>query len=135
MSEVLDLDILKPPARIVKLNGIEFDVSFVPTGITFEVDGIVRELEVVVKAIEEETGSSGNDALYDAANSNSEHAHKAYELGVRLCVAFCHEYPEMDEDWFMKNTSPTQVGFFSEAIQEALVQSYKGVAEYQKKTK
>ena len=35
---IVDLDILKPPKKIIKLGGVQIDVSFVPCGITWEID-------------------------------------------------------------------------------------------------
>ena len=41
MSNVIDLDILRPEQKLVKLGGHEIDLSFIPCGITFEIDQIV----------------------------------------------------------------------------------------------
>ena len=44
MSKVIDLDILRPDSKLIKLGGKEIDVSFIPCGITFELDSIVQQL-------------------------------------------------------------------------------------------
>jgi hypothetical protein len=132
MAEILDLDILRPPKRIVKLDGKEIDVSFVPCGITFEIDEIRNELVKIVLALEKATDLTGNAAIEAAGNSPE--AKRAFELGIRICAAFCSvDHPELDSEWFMKNSSPIQVGAFSEMIQQALIESYAGVEDYQKK--
>jgi hypothetical protein len=47
MSNVIDLDILQPEKTEVILAGKTIDVSFVPCGITFEVDDIVQKLHAI----------------------------------------------------------------------------------------
>ena len=132
-DNVLDLDTLRPKARIVQLSGKTIDVSFVPCGITFDVDELVSQLRDVVKAMETETGLTGEDAVRSSGNSPSTKI--AFDIGVKLCALFCSvRHPEMDEDWFMQNTSPAQVGAFSEEIQAALISSFQGVEDHQKKT-
>ena len=132
-NNVVDLDILRPPTRMVKLNDREIDVSFVPCGITFDVDEIREELVEVVIAIEEETGLKGEEALLEVPNSPN--SKQAFGLGVKMCAIFCSvDHPDMDVDWFMKNSSPAQVGIMSQEIQNALLSSIKGVEDYQKKT-
>ena len=104
-DNVLDLDTLRPKARIVQLSGKTIDVSFVPCGITFDVDELVSQLRDVVKAMETETGLTGEDAVRSSGNSPSTKI--AFDIGVKLCALFCSvRHPEMDEDWFMQNTSP-----------------------------
>mgnify|MGYP003998430157 FL=1 len=131
-DNVLDLDVLRPKPRNVRIGGKVIDVSFVPCGITFDVDELVSKLRDVVAVIEDETGLKGEAAAL--GSGNSEGTHEAFDIGVKLCAVFASvQYPEMDEDWFMANTSPVQVGGFSEAIQEALLSSFAGVEAHQKK--
>lgn len=131
-ENVLDLDVLRPAARIVQIGGKTIDVSFVPCGITFEVDELVSKLRDVVQVIEEETGLKGEAAVLGAGNSKG--TQDAFIIGVKLCAAFCSvKHPEMNEEWFMQNTSPVQIGAFSEEIQSALMSSFAGVEAHQKK--
>lgn len=118
MSKVIDLDILRPEPQIVKIDGREIDVSFIPTGITFDLDDIVQELvKIDTKKI---------------ASSKSE-GKRAFDLGIKLCSIFCKtKYPEMDEEWFYKNTSPQQIARLSEAIQKSLFDIYAGIAAHTK---
>jgi hypothetical protein len=119
MNEIIDLDILKPAKKILKLNGKEIDVSFIPTAITFDIDTMLSELRNISKK-EIEKGE--------------EECKKAFDLSIRICVSFAeNSYTEMDYDWFSKNTTAPQINAFIKAIEEALVASYKGVSDYGKK--
>ena len=42
--KVLDLDVLRPESNYVKIGGINVDVSFVPSAITWDIDQIIQEL-------------------------------------------------------------------------------------------
>ena len=117
-DEVLDLDILRPKAQWVKLGQNKIDVSFIPCGITFEVDGIVREMS----ALDTEKLQEGG-----------EETKRGFDLALKLCATFCSwKHPEMTEDWFRDNTDPAQINKLSETIQATLQRSYAGVEAYQK---
>lgn len=118
MSKVIDLDILRPEPQSIKIGGKEIDVSFIPCGITFDLDAIVQQLvKLDKKKIE----------------SDPVEMRRAFDLGVRLCAVFCqHKYPEMDEGWFLENASSIQVNGFTNAIQKALFDSYSGVTAHSK---
>jgi hypothetical protein len=116
--KVIDLDILRPEQNIVKIGGKEIDVSFVPCGITFDLDAIVQEL---VKLDSEKVKN-------DPAETK-----RAFNLGIKLCSIFCeHKYPEMGEQWFLDNASAEQVNGFASAVQKALMDSYAGVNAHSK---
>ena len=118
MSNVIDLDILRPEQKLVKLGGHEIDLSFIPCGITFEIDQIVRDLSTI-----KETDIGTEDSA----------TKKAFELTVSLCAAFNkHKYPELDYAWFMDNVSAVQVHRFADAIKDSLMKSYAGMEEYAK---
>lgn len=119
MASVIDLDILRPEQKIIHLGGKDFDVSFIPCGITFDVDTIVQEL---AKIPQKKIASGGAECQ------------KAFDLAVKLCSVFVkHHNPEMDEVWFKKNVDVVQINMFAKEIQLALASSYKGVADYGKK--
>ena len=119
MATVIDLDILRPERRIVTIAQKEIDVSFIPCGITFDIDRITFELQ---KIPEKKIKDGG------------EECRKAFDLTIELCAAFTsHLYPEMDKTWFSRNADAVQINAFANAIKEALVASYKGVADYGKK--
>jgi hypothetical protein len=115
---VIDLDILRPEPNIVKIGGREIDVSFIPCGITFDLDAVVQEL---VKLDSERIKA-------DPAEMK-----RAFNLGVKLCSTFCeHKFPEMTEQWFYDNANAEQVNGFASAVQTALFKSYAGVAAHSK---
>ena len=118
-SNVIDLDILRPASKIIKLNGKTFDVSFIPVAITFDVDEIVRKLsEIDQKELDD---------------GNSDATKEAFDLTVKLCVLFvAHFYPEMDEDWFKEHTDSSQIKVFADTIKDALLASYNGIENYGK---
>jgi len=116
--KVEDLDVLRPEPHIVKLGNQEIDVSFIPCGITFDIDTILGELGKMTQ---------------DDIKENPEKTKRAFELSIQLCATFCkHNNPEMDEKWFMDNTDAMQVKAFSEAIKEALTRAYAGIEAYPK---
>ncbi len=116
--KVIDLDILRPEPQLVKMAGREIDVSFVPCGITFELDEIVQQL------VKLDAGTIQNDVTEQR---------RAFDLGVRLCAIFCkRKYPDMDEEWFLDNASSQQITGFANAIQSALMRSYAGIEAHAK---
>jgi len=118
MEEVIDLDIIRPKGKKVRLAGKIIDVSFIPCGITFEVDDVVRQ----ISSLDQEK-----------ITTDLVEAKKAFSLAVRLCAIFASvEYPEINEDWMMKHCSAEQINVLSDAIKEALIESYKGIERYGK---
>lgn len=118
MSKVIDLDILRPEPNYVQIGGKKIDVSFVPCGITFDLDAIVQEL----------VGLDQEKVKTDRAEMK-----RAFDLGIKLCSVFCsHDNPEMDEAWFMRNASAEQVNAFTVEVQKALFSSYEGVKRHSK---
>lgn len=119
MSEVIDLDILRPAKKIIRLGGKEIDVSFIPTAITFDIDSMLAELRKISKKDIEKGG---------------EVCKKAFDLSVGVCSVFVENaYPEMDKAWFIQNTTAPQITAFIKEIESALIASYKGVNDYGKK--
>ena len=111
--KVEDLDTLRPPARYIILGGNKIDVSFIPCGITWEIDKVVQELSAV----------SQSKIL-----ENGEDTKKAFDLAVKLCSTFCSwKYPDMTIEWFMDNCDAKQIQGVSASIQEALTRAYNGI--------
>jgi len=117
-ENVLDLDILRPVAVRVRLAQKEIDVSFIPVGITFEVDEIVKQLGKL-KQVDLEKGG--------------EPARKAIDLTIKLCALFCSvKNPELDEAWFRSNANPAQLTALADVIKDTLLKSYEGIEAYRK---
>jgi hypothetical protein len=115
-ENVLDLDILKPDPRIVKLRGVEIDISFIPVGITFEVDEIVKQMV----GLDQEALTEGRGDVKGAI-----------DMAIRLCSMFCTvKNPELSEEWFREYVTAGQLMSLAEAIKDTLQESYKGVEEY-----
>jgi hypothetical protein len=117
-SQVLDLDILRPKTRNVKIGGREFDLSFIPVGITYEIDALVRQ---VLTLNLKELGKNGEETK------------KGLDLSVKLCVCFLQfKDPTCSEAWFLANVSPAQTEKLATIIQETLQESYEGIQKYGK---
>jgi hypothetical protein len=116
--EILDLDVLRPPKKIVRLAGKTIDVSMIPCGITFEIDKIVRDLMLVDQT---------------KVDENGEETRKAFDLTVKCCAIFASvEHPEMTEEWFRKNVDARQAAEMAKVIRDTLLSSYEGVKAYGK---
>jgi len=119
--KVEDLDVLRPESRMIHIGGKDIDVSFIPCGITFDVDTIIRELQSIDQ---------------DAILKNGSETKRAFELSVELCSIFCsHNYPELDKEWFLQNTDANQIQIFSSAIKDALIKAYSGIETNSKNQK
>lgn len=113
MSAVQDLDVLRPEKRVVKLGGKQIDVSFIPLGITFDLEDIIRQLG----ELDQKELASGGPA-----------ARKAFDLTIKLCSAFCTlKNPEMDEQWFRENVDSIQLQALATEIRGALSRAYAGL--------
>ncbi len=118
MEEIIDLDIIRPKEKKVKLAGKIVDVSYVPCGVTFEVDELIRELEGL------DLKKLGSDKVLQK---------KGFDAALKLCsLFFSTNDPEMTESWFKKNVSIDQMNILVDAIRSALLESYKGVERYGK---
>ena len=116
--EILDLDLLRPEPKIIKLGGKEIDVSFIPCGITFDVDRITRDI-----------GSLNMDEV----QAGGDETRRAFDLSLELCAVFCdRNYPEMNKAWFEKNVDAPQINAMVTAIRETLYTGYKQAEGYSK---
>ena len=116
-DEVVDLDVLRPPPKKIKLAGKLIDVSFVPCAITWEVDRLTRE----IFAIDTE-----------AAQKGGEETREVFDLTLELCATFCaNQHVEMTKEWFRTKTDPAQINALSTHIIETLQRSFEGAEAYQ----
>jgi hypothetical protein len=117
VAEVVDLDALRPKKLVVKLGEKEIDVSFIPCGITFEVDEITKRLFAFDMDKVQEGGQETNEA---------------FNIALELCSVFCTvKHPEMTVKWFRDNTDPIQVNQLATIIQQTLAKAYEGAEAYQ----
>ena len=118
MDAVIDLDILRPPKKIIRLNKKDIDVSFIPSGVTFDLDSVVNRMS---KLDMKKVAEGGDEAK------------KAFELGLELCSVFCiTNHPDMTTEWFKKNVDPTQIKLMADSIKESLAKIYSDMGEYSK---
>jgi hypothetical protein len=111
--KVLDLDVLRPESNYVKIGGINVDVSFVPSAITWDIDQIIQELGKFNK----------EDVL-----TNSEKTKQAMVLSIKLCATFCeHKYPELNEQFFQNEVDANIIKLFVDSIKDALFKAYRGI--------
>ncbi len=119
--KVKDLDALRPESAYIKICDKEIDVSFIPCGITFDIDDIMQEL-----------GTMNQDDIKNVPEKTK----RAFELSVKLCSTFCsHKYPELDEEWFYENADVLQIKVFTETIKDALTRAYAGIQASPKNSK
>lgn len=112
-SKVIDLDVLKPEPLIVRLNGHEMDLAFIPCGITFEVDELVRKIQ---------------EYTPDMIQEDDTKAQEAFDLGMKLAaVFFSWKYPDMNEDWFRANVSSEQLIQITTLLKTSLGNMYERI--------
>ena len=119
MSDVIDLDILRPKPKAVKLGSKQIDVSFIPSGITFDADRLIKEL----------SGFDEEEVQEDLVKGE-----EAFEKSLELCALFLSvQHPELDIDWLKKHTDVIQIRTLVDTLKETLIASYAGAEEYGKK--
>ena len=118
MGEVLDLDVLRPEAKVVKLAGKKIDVSYIPCGITFDLNDLI-------------VASAGLD-MAEVKKGGAE-AKKGFDIALQMCALLCSvKYPDLTLEWFRANTSPAQILALSNVIKATLTSSLESVEGYQK---
>jgi len=118
-NKMVDLDILRPERKMTKLANKEFDLSYIPVGITFEVDELVNELSTL--------------DMEKLKINDPEEVKKGLSLSVKLCATFTSFWePEINEDWWMKNANAFQIRKMADQLKETLADSYEGVRVYGK---
>lgn len=140
--KVQDLDILRPESKFITIGGKKIDVSFVPCGITFDIDMIMDELtqldtEKTLGSKDEIKKANGNiEAIKKIKEESLNEIKKGLDLSIKLCSTFCaYKYPELDEQWFRENIDANQIKAFTSAISEALRNAYLGIESTPKNSK
>ena len=113
--DVVDLDILRPKKKLVRIGGEEIDVGFIPVAITWEIDRLVQELGTFTE---------------EKITNDTEAQKKALLVSCEMCAAFCYQHEELTAEWFRENTSVAQIHAFVEVIKETLTEAYAGIEAY-----
>ena len=118
-SNVIDLDILRPDQRFIKIRNKQIDISFIPCAITFDIDEIVSKMA----RLDMNKVKQGGDE-----------ARKAFDLSLELCAAFCKwKHPDLDAKWLRENTNVWQITKFADEVKRLLTEAYAGAESYGKK--
>jgi len=124
MSDIRDLDILRPKTSIVKLGGEEIDVSFIPCGITFDLSELLNQIQELSPKTEAEREAFVNDAAK---------IKRGFDLSIDICVLFCsRNNPKLNKEFFLSHADTIQVRALVEEIKTALYKSYEAVEKYGK---
>lgn len=116
-DSVIDLDILAPKQKLIKLNGKTINLSFIPVGILFDIDEIIGK----INKLDQEKLNSGNTLEMK----------KALDASISLCAIFCSlENPEMNEKWFKTKATTTQVEALATQIKDTLIEGYQGASRH-----
>jgi len=135
---IKDFDILKPPSNYRIIGGEKVDLSFVPTGITFKVDKLIRVIRKENNKLNElkekiEDLINENKSIEEIDNEIDEVNEKMFNYSIDLCVLFCSsDHPKLSKDWFLKKTDPIQIRAIVDEINNALSKSYEAVGKYGK---
>lgn len=109
--KIHDLDILRPEPEYVVLAGKEIDISFIPSGVAFEIMGLWQELEEL----------SGTTEKLDEVRLGGEAAKKSFDLTAEICSRITQaQHKEMNKEWLLKNVDIRQLNAFVEYVKDAL---------------
>ena len=114
MEKVHDLDVLRPKAEYVKLAGKKIDISYIPSGVALDIMDLRQQLEDL----------SNTQEKLDKIEEGGEEAKKSFEIAAELCSLITKaQYPEMDKQWLLKNTSIVQLKSLIELVTESVFKS------------
>jgi hypothetical protein len=118
MSDILDLDVLRPPEKLIKIGGKTVNVGFIPTGITWDIESIQQK---AAKLDQKKLAAGGEETK------------KGLDLTIELCSAFCKvKHPDMTPDWFRDNTDVKQIRLLADEINKTLAKALEDIGQYSK---
>jgi hypothetical protein len=108
-NEIIDLDVLRPPERLIKLGGKTYDIGFIPIGVALDIDRHRNELaEYGTKPIE----------------PGSKESVEASKLTLKIISKILSSQGEdMPEEWLAKNVTTGQAVALTEIIYKTLQDS------------
>lgn len=105
-EQILDLDVLKPPARYILLSGKKLDIAFIPSGIALEV--MARQNELMDLASEEN--------LAEIAKGG-EVARSSFDIAAEICALITSaQDPEVNKEYLLNHTNIQQLNALISAV-------------------
>ncbi len=93
--EILDLDVIKPKKRLVKLSGKEIDVTVIPFDIMIEIADNYDKFQALA---------------LEKGEIKGEELKAVLELLYKITINICgNSRPEITEDWLKKNVDLVQM--------------------------
>ena len=117
---IQDLDVLRPAPEYVMLAGKKIDISFIPSGIAVDMMALQDRINAMVDSPEKiaRVREGGAEAL------------ETFNLSAEMCAKLtCSQYPEMDKEWLLKNTSIPQLKVLVARVTAAIYRSLESVED------
>lgn len=128
MSEIEDLDALKPPERKIKIGGKVIDVSNIPFDVSLDV---IRNLPTLVKMGKMVKAGETFDNVEEVEGKSIEDCLRLLHDVVKKVLK--NADPEINDDWIGKNIGFSQMIRLTQIIMEPVMSSL-GTGDSQKKT-
>jgi hypothetical protein len=128
LSEIEDLDALKPPERKIKIGGKVIDVSNIPFDVSLDV---IRNLPTLIKMGKMVKAGEFDDNVKEVNGKSMEDCLKLLLDVVKKVLKNANS--EIDDNWIEKNISFSQMVRLTQIIMEPVISSL-GTGEDQKKT-
>jgi hypothetical protein len=128
LSDIEDLDALKPPERKIKIGGKVIDVSNIPFDVSLDV---IRNLPILIKMGKMIKAGGIEDSVEEVNGKSMEDCLKLLYDVVKKVLK--NADPEIDDDWIEKNISFSQMVRLTQIIMEPVMSSL-GTEDGQKKT-
>ena len=119
-QEIVDLDTLRPKPRLIKLDGKKINLSFMPSGILFDINEKLQQMARYL--ITEESRK--------AVEKGGGPAKELFEISLEVCATFCEiQHEEMTYEWFRANVSWQQLEVLAKEIRECMDREFTNLEE------
>lgn len=118
-SIVYDFDVVKPKSCNVKIDGFTYDLSYIPVGITFDIEAIIKGMREL-------------DAPKLVGGDNVE-IKKGLNLSIKLVFVLLNYWnPEITETYITNKFTPGMIETLVHIIKQSLTTSMEGIKLYGK---